>query len=80
MATIWLKGRKQKKVRVRMDNINKRSEPSFTSTNDCRCFVSGYDLTNGELSELVLDSNQCPMHSYSKDTDGINYIKREINE
>ena len=80
MATIWLKGRKQKKVRVRMDNINKRSEPSFTSTNDCRCFVSGYDLSIGKLSELVLDSSQCSLHSYSKDTDGINYIKHETNK
>ena len=63
-----------------MNNINKRSEPNFTNTNDCRCFVSGYDLSIGELSELVLDSSQCSLHSYSKDTDGINYTKHETNK
>ncbi len=69
MATIWLKGKKQKKVRVRMDNINKRSEPNFTSTNDCRCFVSGYDLSEGELSALILDSSQCPLHIYNEENE-----------
>ena len=63
-----------------MNNINKRSEPNFTSTNDCRCFVSGYDLSVGKLSELVLDNSQCSLHSYSKDTDGINYIKHKTNK
>ena len=41
---------------------NHLTEPDNCSHSDCGCFVAGYDLSGGELSQLVLDSSNCTLH------------------
>ena len=43
--------------------------PDNCSHSDCGCFVAGYDLSEGELSALILDSSQCPLHIYNEENE-----------
>jgi hypothetical protein len=49
---------------------NHLTEPDNCSHSDCGCFVAGYDLSGGELSQLVLDSSNCTLHIYNEENEG----------
>ena len=52
-----------------MNDDDTRVDKNSLSYSDCNCFVAGYDLSEGELSALILDSSQCPLHIYNEENE-----------